>query len=183
MTVSQINPAAVRFWREVKFSIGETDTAGLSDIVFPQGNRDIPPTGEYWLDHWLGNELGQALFKVLRPWSIESGETLEPDEEPHYLKVVLSEWIGGSTEKRGLRDGLLHAVGCLADHALSIPARMPTVRRRVNSLSNQLLRVRVAALLDRYSPDDPCAVFVPTVFCEGFEAFNAMLLSDAQRKE
>lgn len=183
MTASQINPVAVSFWREVKFPIGESDTAGLGDVVFPQGNHNIPPTGEYWLDHWLGNELGQTLFKLLRPWPIEPGETREPDEYPHYLQVVLCEWVGSSTEKRGLRDGLLHAMGCLADHALSVPSRMPTVRRRIDSLSNQLLRVRVAALLDRYSPDDPCAVFIPTVFCEGFEAFNATLLSDAQSKE
>lgn len=185
MTAGALNLYALRFWREMKFPIGEGNSIGLDSIALPCPifAPGIPTAGAYWLDFWIGHELAQAAFKLQRFESIERGEVCNTGgDDLRIFSTILDEWIGLDPSKLDMRCGFIAALELMSDHALNAPERLPLLHQRIDSLSDHLLRARIAAIIDEYRASDTGDVSVPTIFDDSFDAFNAFVLATARRR-
>jgi hypothetical protein len=164
MSAHPLDPAIVRRWLDLSFPIG--NARGLPAIP-------LPSTRSIALDLCLGFELGQAALKLKRPYCPEPGEVWIPSDDMSDFSIVLGKWIGYAQGNFYLQFGFLNVIETLADRALSYPEQLPRIAARLDSLSDSGMQDRIAAIFERHKKTSGEEAGIPTIFCDGFDAFNA----------
>jgi hypothetical protein len=162
---------ARKWWLSARFPIGIGNFVAVDQVALPTGL--IPLTGNGTRDFCLGVELGQAFLKLLRPWPVSPHHQYEPIVGPDYSNTLLKR-LPSSSEAEMLRLGFLFPTETILDLSLQAPALLPTIGMRVDLLTDEVIRRRIAYLL----PAMPSPVIeLPNVFDVAFTAKGLILAS------
>ncbi|MBI5786586.1 MAG: hypothetical protein HZA64_14120 [Rhodocyclales bacterium] len=154
---------AKRFLPDHEFHIGENDEAhigqfpnlrsmalhvvGKAPAQMPDGSIDPEGMGMYA----LGQLIGDAHFKLMRPWPTSSTEwfgLLQSGPDNSQIDIIADAMLPLSLRASTVRVVFLYRVGAFLDIALHWPERLPAIIAALDALTNERLTERARAILE-----------------------------------
>lgn len=117
---------------------------GKGPVPLPGGDVDTLGMGPFA----LGQLIGDAVLKLLRPWEFERGEADVASMVPiNELSSVIDLMLPISPKAAATRESFLCRMGEFIDIALLQPERLPAIITNIDTLTNARLTERARAIL------------------------------------
>lgn len=145
------------------FRIGENGHAGidqfpnLRQMAFHVVGKAPRPLPDGKADTWgmgtyaLGLLIGDAHFKLMRPWVTSPAEWRElmgSGQDSNEIAGIADGLLPLSPPAEPVRDAFLHRIGEFLDIALHRPDRLPSIIAAIDALTNERLTQRARAILE-----------------------------------
>lgn len=154
---------AKRFLPDHAFHIGENDEShigqfpnlhamalyvvGKAPAQMPDGSIDPEGMGMYA----LGRLIGDAHFKLMRPWPTSTTEwfkLMQSGPDDSHIEIVADVMLPRSPRASAVRVAFLYRIGAFLDIALHWPGRMQAIIAALDALTNERLTERARAILE-----------------------------------